>query len=198
MASAVGDRTSSSNPKGTINLRVEAHTRQLIDAAAQVLGKTHTEFMVESARRRAIHVLLDQRLLALDDARHDAFVQALDTPPPPRAEAARAPEPHAGVGAVTDEAEQQASPQFSAPVLPTAEHDLSAFDCGDLALNDWLRDRALTNESRFSRTYVVCEGSRAIAHVCTWPAQSRAQTRRAGCAATPLTPFLFPSSGGSR
>jgi GNAT superfamily N-acetyltransferase len=54
----------------------------------------------------------------------------------------------------------------SAPVPLTAEHDLSKFDCGEPALNDWLRHRALRNESRFSRTYVVCEGNRVIAYFC--------------------------------
>jgi len=33
-------------------------------------------------------------------------------------------------------------------------------------LNDWLRTRALKNESRFSRTYVVCNGKRVVAYVC--------------------------------
>lgn len=69
--------------KGSINLRIEATTRQLIDDAAAVLGKTRTEFMVESARRQAVDVLLDQRLFTLDPERYDAFVQALDNPPAP-------------------------------------------------------------------------------------------------------------------
>ncbi len=71
------------DPKGSINLRVETQTRQLIDAAATVLGKTRTEFMVDSARSLAIDVLLDQRLFVLDPARHDVFVEALDHPPAP-------------------------------------------------------------------------------------------------------------------
>lgn len=70
-------------PKGSINLRVETQTRQLIDAAATMLGKTRTEFMIDSARSLAIDVLLDQRLFVLDPARYDAFVQALDHPPAP-------------------------------------------------------------------------------------------------------------------
>ncbi|MDO9299218.1 GNAT family N-acetyltransferase [Bradyrhizobium sp.] len=53
-----------------------------------------------------------------------------------------------------------------APVPLTAEHDLSDFDCGEPALNDWLRQRALKNESRFSRTYVVCDGNRGVAYFC--------------------------------
>lgn len=69
--------------KGTINLRIEAGTRQLIDDAAALLGKTRTEFMVESARLQAIEVLLDQRLFALDSNRFDAFMDALDNPPAP-------------------------------------------------------------------------------------------------------------------
>ena len=50
------------------------------------------------------------------------------------------------------------APKLSAPVPLTADHDLSAFDCGLPELNDWLTRRALKNESRFSRTYVVCDG----------------------------------------
>lgn len=43
---------------------------------------------------------------------------------------------------------------------------MSAFDCGEPALNDWLRQRAMKNESRFSRTYVVCEGNRVVGYYC--------------------------------
>lgn len=60
----------------------------------------------------------------------------------------------------------KAEPRLSAPVPLTAEHDLSAFDCGEPALNDWLRHRAMKNESRFSRTYVICEGNRVVAYFC--------------------------------
>lgn len=69
--------------RGSINLRIETNTRQLIDEAAAVLGKTRTEFMIESARREAIDVLLDQRLFSLDSDRYDAFLKALDDPPAP-------------------------------------------------------------------------------------------------------------------
>jgi uncharacterized protein (DUF1778 family) len=69
--------------KGSISLRIEPATRRLIDDAAALLGKTRTEFMVETARRQAIDVMLDQRLFALDPSGHDAFVAALDNPPAP-------------------------------------------------------------------------------------------------------------------
>lgn len=58
------------------------------------------------------------------------------------------------------------APKLSPPVPLTADHDLSAFDCGEAALNDWLRHQALKNESRFSRTYVVCADNQVIAYFC--------------------------------
>jgi uncharacterized protein (DUF1778 family) len=82
-ATAVAERSSMADTKGSINLRIEAGTRQLIDDAAAILGKTRTEFMIETARRQAIDVLLDQRLFVLDSERYDAFVHALDNPPAP-------------------------------------------------------------------------------------------------------------------
>lgn len=67
----------------TINLRVETETRDLIDAAAEAVGKNRTEFMIEAARKHAIDVLLDQRLFRLDPDAFDAFDAALDNPPAP-------------------------------------------------------------------------------------------------------------------
>jgi GNAT superfamily N-acetyltransferase len=55
---------------------------------------------------------------------------------------------------------------LSAPAPLTVEHDLSQFDCGAPALNDWLRHRAVRNESRFSRTYVVCADQRVVGYYC--------------------------------
>ena len=79
----VAGRDATADPKGSINLRIEDGTRRLIDDAAAILGKTRTEFMVESARLQAIDVLLDQRLFGLDAERYDAFMAALDDPPAP-------------------------------------------------------------------------------------------------------------------
>ena len=68
--------------------------------------------------------------------------------------------------AEVEDASERPEPGISAPVPLTAEHDLSGFDCGEPVLNDWLRHRALKNESRFSRTYVACEGNRVVAYFC--------------------------------
>ena len=70
----------------------------------------------------------------------------------------------------------RAKPSLSAPDPINQKHELSDFDCGDPVLNDWLKKRALKNESRFSRTYVVCEGNVVIAYFCI----SAGEVKRAG------------------
>ncbi len=62
--------------------------------------------------------------------------------------------------------EEVARTALCAPSPLTAEHELSHFDCGAPELNDWLRHRALKNESRFSRTYVVSAGKRVVGYYC--------------------------------
>ncbi len=69
----------------TINLRLSAQARDLIDTAAAASGTTRTEFMVESARRRAIDIMLDERLIMLEADEWRAFSRALDEPPLPNA-----------------------------------------------------------------------------------------------------------------
>lgn len=52
---------------------------------------------------------------------------------------------------------------ISPPEPLNADHDLSAFDCGKSALNDWLRTYALTNQAKgFTRVMVVRENTRVI------------------------------------
>jgi GNAT superfamily N-acetyltransferase len=69
------------------------------------------------------------------------------------------------MGEVTPDPQREQT-KLSAPVPLTADHDLSDFDCGMPVLNEWLKHRALKNESRFSRTYVVCHGNRVVAYFC--------------------------------
>src|SRR5262245_10011469 len=54
---------------------------------------------------------------------------------------------------------------LSAPVLLEAGHDLTAFDCGAPALNEYLTKYALTNhQNRSARTYVSCRGSTVVGY----------------------------------
>jgi uncharacterized protein (DUF1778 family) len=66
-----------------INVRVPLKVRNLIDTAASVIGKTRTEFVLDSAKQHAIDVLLDRRLFSLPDSQYEAFLAVLDSPPPP-------------------------------------------------------------------------------------------------------------------
>ncbi len=70
-----------SKRNSTVNLRLQASARDLIDRAAEAIGKSRTEFMVEAARREAEAVLLDRRLLTLDDKAFAKFAAALDQKP---------------------------------------------------------------------------------------------------------------------
>jgi uncharacterized protein (DUF1778 family) len=66
-----------------INVRVPKVVRDLIDTAAEVLGKTRSEFILESARKHAVDVLIDRRLFTLEGDQYDEFLRVLDQPPQP-------------------------------------------------------------------------------------------------------------------
>jgi GNAT superfamily N-acetyltransferase len=54
---------------------------------------------------------------------------------------------------------------FTPPEKLRDDHDISRFQRGEPALDDWLRRRALQNEeSGASRTYVVCTDLRVVAY----------------------------------
>ena len=66
-----------------INLRAPAQVKDLIDRAARLLGKSRSEFMLDSARKHAEDVLLDQRFFMLDEKRHAVLMKSLGEPPRP-------------------------------------------------------------------------------------------------------------------
>ncbi|MEI2713951.1 MAG: DUF1778 domain-containing protein [Nocardioides sp.] len=53
----------------TISIRAKAGQRDLIDQAADRLGRSRSDFMLEAACRQAEDVLLDQTYFALDAKR---------------------------------------------------------------------------------------------------------------------------------
>jgi len=86
-------RRSASRPRGkgngkaerrdeNINIRAPRQTKELIHSAASLEGKSLTEFVLDSARKHAIDVLLDKRLFALGATAYGAFIKALDSPRP--------------------------------------------------------------------------------------------------------------------
>ena len=54
---------------------------------------------------------------------------------------------------------------MTGPELLNAGHDVSAFDCGKPALNDWLKTYALTNQAKgFTRVLVVHDANRVVGY----------------------------------
>lgn len=66
-----------------INLRARPEQREIIDQAAQLLGKNRSDFMLEAACDKAQSVLLDQVFFRLDAAKFRQFVKLLDASPVP-------------------------------------------------------------------------------------------------------------------
>jgi len=64
-----------------INLRASRDQKALIDRAADALGRTRSDFMLESACREAEAVLLDRRYFALPGEEFKRFTAMLDKPP---------------------------------------------------------------------------------------------------------------------
>jgi len=64
----------------SINLRAHAEQRDLIDQAAQLLGKKRSDFMLEAACEKAQGVMLDQVLFTLNARDFQRFHKLLDAP----------------------------------------------------------------------------------------------------------------------
>jgi uncharacterized protein (DUF1778 family) len=63
-----------------INIRARQRQRDLIDRAAETLGKNRSDFMLETACREAESVLLDKRVFTLDDKAYAKFLTLLKAP----------------------------------------------------------------------------------------------------------------------
>lgn len=65
----------------TINLRASRKQKVLIGRAADALGRSRSDFMLDAACREAESVLLDRRYFALPEDDFQKFVAMLDSPP---------------------------------------------------------------------------------------------------------------------
>lgn len=65
----------------TINLRASHRQKALIDRAAPSLGRSRSDFMLETACREAETVLLDRLYFALPGDAFQRFTAMLDTAP---------------------------------------------------------------------------------------------------------------------
>ena len=78
-----GHGTARAARDANINLRATQSQKDLIDQAAEALGKSRSDFMLEASCREAEGVLLDRRYFALEAKRFDEFMAILDAPPKP-------------------------------------------------------------------------------------------------------------------
>jgi len=80
---AVAKRLGAGDKREALNMRVRPEVRKLIDHAAELTGKTRTDFVLDAAKQAAQNAVLDRTLIALDSESYAAFVAMLDAPPNP-------------------------------------------------------------------------------------------------------------------
>jgi len=77
-----GTQTPDSTSRGeTINIRASREQKALIDRAAKAVGRTRSDFMLDTVCREAEAVLLDRRYFLLSDDAVRKFNAMLDKPP---------------------------------------------------------------------------------------------------------------------
>jgi uncharacterized protein (DUF1778 family) len=64
----------------TINVRAPVELRDLIDRAANVQGKTRTDFILEASTEAAQRVLLDQVFFQVSEEQMKAFHDVMERP----------------------------------------------------------------------------------------------------------------------
>ncbi|KMI23683.1 hypothetical protein SM87_05839 [Klebsiella pneumoniae] len=71
---------SKSSIYSTKPLRAKESQRALIDAAAEILHKSRTDFILEMACKAAENVILDRRVFNFNDEQYAEFIDMLDAP----------------------------------------------------------------------------------------------------------------------
>jgi uncharacterized protein (DUF1778 family) len=67
----------------TLNIRIRAEERGLIDRAAKARGVNRTDFILDAARRAAEDALVDRALILVSPRAYAEFVARLDAPAKP-------------------------------------------------------------------------------------------------------------------
>ncbi|HKO68241.1 MAG TPA: DUF1778 domain-containing protein [Burkholderiaceae bacterium] len=71
---------SSEAPLQAVNLRVRIDTQSLIDRAANMLGRTRSDFMIAASKQAAEDAILDQRVISASPEAYSKFLDMLDRP----------------------------------------------------------------------------------------------------------------------
>ncbi|HEK1721030.1 TPA: DUF1778 domain-containing protein [Proteus mirabilis] len=67
--------------RSSLNLRIKPEDKNLIDRAANAVGKNRTEFVLEAARRAAEETLADLRVINVSPEVYQEFISQLDAAP---------------------------------------------------------------------------------------------------------------------
>jgi uncharacterized protein (DUF1778 family) len=73
----------SAKKRESLDIRIKAEERGLMDRAAKLRGKTRTDFILEAARLAAEEALLAQTPMVVSPDAFAAFLVRLDQPPAP-------------------------------------------------------------------------------------------------------------------
>jgi len=76
-------RQTGESRREALNIRIKPQVRELIDQAAELAGKTRTDFVLDAARRAAEDTLLDRTVLTVSPNMYREFLARLDAPPQP-------------------------------------------------------------------------------------------------------------------
>ncbi|HTM44541.1 MAG TPA: DUF1778 domain-containing protein [Polyangiaceae bacterium] len=71
------------SPRATLNIRIHADERSLIDRAAKARGTNRTDFILTAARRAAEDTILDRALISVSSKAYADFLARLDAPARP-------------------------------------------------------------------------------------------------------------------
>lgn len=77
--------TTATNESARINLRTSADAKAMIERAAALMGTTVSGFMLQNAYEAARRVVSDYDTLMLSQRDFDAFAEAMEHPPKPKA-----------------------------------------------------------------------------------------------------------------
>ncbi len=75
--------TSVSADRRRITARVPIQVRETLETAADIVGATVNQFIVQTALHEAERIIEQERIIRLSPGDAEAFLRALDNPPPP-------------------------------------------------------------------------------------------------------------------
>ncbi len=72
--------TTQTTRNARLELRLSSDVKNLLQQAADAMGKKLSEFVIDCARNEAVDVMADRRLFLLDEQQMSEFEQILDRP----------------------------------------------------------------------------------------------------------------------